>query len=148
MPIIKWKQFKNQQPAPRDLNDFLEGEEEWIPFVPTFKMEEPALDISQDKANLYVEMPLAGINPENIEISITDNILTVQGKVEEKKETKDREYLRKEIRRGNFRRQIKLPVPVKEDKAKAESQTGILKIIIPKSAKSAPSSKKIPIRIK
>ena len=147
MPIIKWQPFREPQRQPRELDQFSE-EEEWIPFVPTFRMEEPALDISQDKNNLYVEMPLAGIKPENVEISIKDGVLTVAGKTDEKKETKEKDYLRKEIRRGSFRRTVKLPVAVLENKAKAESEMGILKITIPKAAKSTPQSKKIPIKIK
>jgi len=148
MPIIKWQPFRAPRLPSNDLDRFLEEEEEWVPFVPTYKIEEPAMDIYQDKENLFVEMPLAGIKPENVEISIKDNVLTVEGKTEEKKEEKEKDYLRKEIRRGAFRRMVKLPVAVKEDKAKAESEMGVLKISIPKAAKSSPLLKKIPIKIK
>jgi len=148
MPIIKWQPFRAPRLPSNDLDRFLEEEEEWVPFVPTYKIEEPAMDIYQDKENLFVEMPLAGIKPENVEISIKDNVLTVEGKTEEKKEEKEKDYLRKEIRRGAFRRMVKLPVAVKEDKAKAESEMGVLKISIPKAAKSSLLLKKIPIKIK
>ena len=148
MPIIKWQPFRTPRLPSNDLDRFLEEEEEWVPFVPTYKIEEPAMDIYQDKENLFVEMPLAGIKPENVEISIKDNVLTVEGKTEEKKEEKEKDYLRKEIRKGSFRRMVKLPVPVKEDKAKAESEMGVLKISIPKAAKSSLLLKKIPIKIK
>jgi HSP20 family protein len=145
MPI-QWRPFKELDKSFR-LPDLFE-EEEWVPFVPTFRAEEPAVDIYQDKDNLYVEMPLAGVKPEDVEISIEDNILTVQGKIEEKKETKERDYLRKEIRKGSFRRVIKLPVGVKEDKAMAESEAGMLKITIPKVTKALPKAKRIPIKVK
>ena len=147
MPIIKWQPFRQPNHLPREMDNFME-EEDWVPFVPTFRMEEPAMDIYQDKNNLYVEMPLAGIKPENVDISIKDNILTVAGKVEEKKEQQEKDYLRKEVRKGSFRRVVKLPVSVKENQAKAESQTGVLKITIPKAAKATPQLKKIPIKIK
>ena len=124
------------------------GEEDWVPFAPHFRAEEPAIDIYQDKNNLYVEIPLIGINPKDIKISIEDNILTIQGKIEEKKQIKDQDYLRKEIRRGSFRRSVKLPVQVKENKAKAESTGNILKITIPKIAKSVSKNKGIPIQVK
>ena len=147
MPIIKWQPFREPNRIPKELDRFME-EEEWVPFVPTFKMEEPAMDISQDKTTVYIEIPLSGIKPENVEISIKDNVLTIAGKIEEKKETKDKEYLRREVRRGSFKRSVKLPVPVKENKAKAESEMGFLKITIPKADKSALQHKKIPIKIK
>lgn len=149
MPIIKWRPFKDlEKPfSPFRLPDFLE-EEEWVPFVPTFREQEPAVDIYQDKNNVYVEIPLAGIKPENVEISIEDDVLTVQGKSEEKKEIKEKDYLRKEIRRGAFRRVIKLPVEVKGEKATAEFESGLLKITIPKITKAAPKAKRIPIKVK
>lgn len=145
MPI-QWRPFKNLE-RPFNLPDIFE-EEEWVPFVPTFRAEEPAVDVYQDKDNLYVEIPLTGIKPEDVEISIEENILNISGKSEEKKEVKEKDYLRKEIRRGGFKRVIKLPVKVQEDKAAAEIVSGLLKITIPKVAKALPKTKKIPIKIK
>ncbi len=146
MPI-KWRQFRELE-RPHHLPEIFGEEEEWVPFVPTFRAEEPAVDIYQDRDNLYVEVSLAGVKPEEVEISIEDNILTIQGKTEEKKETKEKDYLRKEIRKGAFRRVIKLPVEVKGDRAIAESLSGMLKITIPKVAKITPKAKRIPIKIK
>lgn len=147
MPI-KWRQFKElERPHHLPTPDGFE-EDDWVPFVPTFRPEEPAIDIYQDKNNLYVEIPLVGIKPENVEISIEDNMLTVQGKTQEEKETKQKDYLRKEIRRGSFRRVIKLPVEVKEGKAVAETANNILKITIPKVARAIPKTKRVPIKIK
>ncbi len=145
MPI-KWQPFKDLE-RPSHLPEEFE-EDEWVPFVPTFRAEEPAVDIYQDKNNLYVEMSLAGIDPKNIQVSVDNNVLTIQGKSEEKKETKEKDYLRKEIRKGSFRRTIKLPVEVKGNKATAESNEGMIKITIPKASKTTAPSKSIPIKIK
>ena len=145
MPI-QWRPFKELE-RPLHSPD-MPDEDEWVPFVPTFRAEEPAVDIYQDKNNLYVEIPLTGVNPKDVEISIDDSVLTIQGKSEEKKEIKEKDYLRKEIRKGTFRRVIKLPVEVKGNKAIAESISGILKITIPKVAKAIPQAKRIPIKIK
>jgi HSP20 family protein len=146
MPI-KWRQFRELEKRPFELPDIGE-ESEWVPFMPAFRPEEPAVDIYQDRNNLYVEVSLVGVKPENVEVSIEDNILTIQGKAEEKKEIKEKDYLRKEIRRGTFRRVIKLPVEVKGDKALAESAGGMLKITIPKVAKAIPKTKRVPIKIR
>jgi len=149
MPIIKWRPFRELEKPFEDLEKFF-SDEEWIPFVPTFpfRAEEPAVDIYQDKDNLYVEMPLAGIKPEDVEISVEDDVLTIQGKSEEKKEIKEKDYFRKEIRRGAFKRVIKLPVEVKAEKAKAESKDGMLKITLPKVTKTLPKGTKIPVKVK
>ena len=89
--------------------------------MPGAGTEEPAIDIYQDKTNLYIEVSLGVIKPENMEVSIEDNMLIIQGKVEEGKQIKEKDYLRKEIKKGSFRRIVKLPVEVKGGQAKAES---------------------------
>lgn len=144
MPI-KWKQFRDLEKAP--FSDGLE-QEQWVPFFPAFRPEEPAIDLYQDKDNLYAEIPLHGINPEHVSIAIRDNILFVEGKGEHKKEIKEKDYLRREIRKGLFQRAIKLPVEVKGDKTTAESDNGLLKITMPKVAKAIGKEKKIVIKIK
>ena len=119
-----------------------------MPFIPAFRKDEPAVDIYQDKNNLYVELPLVGIKPKDIQVSIENNILNIQGESQEKKEIKGKDYLRKEIRRGSFRKVIKLPIDVRNGKASAEAAEGILKITIPKSNKGASKTTKVPIKIK
>lgn len=152
MPI-KWQPFKQPErpldfPGAPGVPGMPIPEEGWIPFLPNQRIEEPAIDIHQDKNNLYVEISLIGIKPENVEISIEDNILIIQGKSEDEKEIKKKDYLRKEIRKGSFRRVIELPVEVKGNKAVAESKGGVLRIVIPKVAKAISKTKKIPIEIK
>jgi len=145
MPI-KWQPFQEPRKN-KDMSNSFE-QEDWLPFMPMMKNEYPAIDIYQDKNNLYVEVSLVDINPKDVKVSIEDNILTLQGKKEEKKELKEKDYLRREISKGSFRRVIKLPVEVKGDKASAESSGGILRIIAPKVAKLGSNAKSIPIKIK
>ena len=145
MPI-KWQPFKGIE-RPSRLPDIFE-EDEWMPFIPAFRKDEPAVDIYQDKNNLYVELPLIGIKPKDVRISIENNILNVSGESQEKKEIKSEDYLRKEIRRGSFRKVVKLPIDVRSGKASAETTEGILKITIPKSSQGASKATKVPIKIK
>jgi len=145
MPI-KWQPFKDLD-RPSRLPRMPE-EEDWMPFVPAFRQEEPAVDIYQDKNNLYVEFPLVGIKAKDVDISIENNVLIIQGKSEEKKEVKEKDYLRKEIRKGAFRRALKLPVEVKGNRASAETVDGMLKITIPKMSKGTSGTSKVPIKIK
>lgn len=145
MPI-KWQPFKDLD-RPSHLPQ-MPGEDDWMPFVPAFRQEEPAVDIHQDKNNLYVEFPLIGIKAKDVSISIENSTLTIQGKTEEKKVIKEKDYLRREIRKGSFRRVLKLPVEVKGNKASAETIDGILKITIPKLSKGTSGISKVPIKIK
>ena len=106
----------------------------------------PALDIYQDKDNVIVEASLAGINPENVEIAIENNVLSIKGESEKKSEVEDKNYYRKEVRRGSFYRSVQLPAHVIGDKAEANYEKGILKITIPHAPESKP--KKIEIKTK
>lgn len=103
----------------------------------------PAIDMYEDKDNVIVETELAGIEPENVTVSIENDILTIKGSAEKKSEVEDKNYYRKEIRRGSFYRSIPLPTHVIGDKASASAEDGVLKISIPKAAESKPKNIKI-----
>lgn len=106
----------------------------------------PAMDVYQDKDNVIIETPLAGIDPEKVDISIENDVLTISGRTEEKKEVKREDYYRKEVREGSFARSIILPMAVKSDLAEAQSVKGMLKITIPKADEAKP--KKITVKVK
>ncbi|MFA6973284.1 MAG: Hsp20/alpha crystallin family protein [Parcubacteria group bacterium] len=106
----------------------------------------PAIDVRQDKDNVIVETNLPGIDPDKVDISIENDVLTVTGRTEEKKEVKHEDYYRKEIREGSFSRSVILPMAVKAEAAEAEYAKGILKISIPKAEEAKP--KKISIKAK
>ncbi len=106
----------------------------------------PAVDVYQDKDNVIVETPLAGIDPEKVDIVVENDVLTISGKTEEKKEVKREDYYRKEVREGSFSRSVILPMSVKADMAEASSDKGMLKIVIPKAEEVKP--KKIAVKVK
>ena len=108
----------------------------------------PAVDIYEKKNKVVVEMPLVGVDPKKVDISIENNILTVKGKTEKKSEVEEKNYYRKEIRSGSFYRSISLPKAVADNKAIANYQDGVLKIEIPKISAKGSKIKKIPIKIK
>jgi len=103
----------------------------------------PAIDMYEDKDNLIVETQLAGIDPDKVSIAIENDILTIKGESEKKSEVEDKNYYRKEIRRGSFHRSIQLPAHVDGDKASAVSESGILKISVPKRQEGTAKTIKI-----
>lgn len=106
----------------------------------------PAMDVYQTQNEVVVEAPLAGIDPKNVNISIENDVLTVEGTMEKKSEVDDKNYYRKEIRLGSFHRAVALPTSVDGDKAHAEFEKGMLKITVPKAERAKP--KTIPVTIK
>ncbi len=97
-----------------------------------------ALDIYETSDAVIVEAgPIAGIAGEDIEVSITNNVLTIQGETKEEPK-EDVHYLRKERRFGAFSRSVTIPRPVKAEEAVAKFKNGILTITIPKAEEARP----------
>ena len=97
----------------------------------------------EEKNNVIVETQLAGIDPDKVSISIENDVLCVKGESEKKSEVEDKNYYRKEIRRGSFYRSIPLPTHVDGDNASAVAEDGVLKISIPKATEVKPKTIKI-----
>lgn len=105
----------------------------------------PAMDVYQDKDNVKVDVALSGIDPDKVDVTIENDVLTLSGHTEERQEVKREDYYRKEIRTGSFARSVVLPMSVKGDQAEAHYEKGVLKITIPKAEEVKP--KKIEIKI-
>ena len=103
----------------------------------------PAVDVYQDKDKVYIETQLAGIDPEKVDISIENDVLTIKGESEKKSEVEEKNYYRKEIRTGSFYRSVTLPAHVMGEKASAIAEDGVLKISIPKARGVKPKTIKI-----
>lgn len=93
----------------------------------------PALDLSETETAVEVKMDVPGIKPEDIEIQVRGNLLTISGKTQEEKEEKGREFHRIERRSGSFSRSVTLPCDVVGAKAKAEYKDGVLMLTMPKT---------------
>jgi HSP20 family protein len=93
---------------------------------------------------VHVEMEVPGYTTENLDISITGDILKVTGKSSEGSEHKQgRRYYVSEISEKSFTRTITLPYEVIAEEAKAEFRNGMLTLVLPKSEKAKPKTIKI-----
>ncbi|MDD2681235.1 MAG: Hsp20/alpha crystallin family protein [Patescibacteria group bacterium] len=143
MSLIKWNPFLSDGFGFDDADKIMG---EFLPAVSNNRAGfTPALDIYEDNNNIIVETQLAGIDPEKVSISIENNILYIKGESERKSEVEEKNYYRKEIKRGSFYRSISLPEKVKGDEATAITEDGILKISVPKV--SEVNAKNIKIQI-
>lgn len=102
----------------------------------------PAIDMKQKDECLEVKVSLPGVSPENVELSVNDNVLTVKAEVHEEKEEGDEKsvYHLRENTYTSYFREIRLPVEVDADKARADYRNGILKINLPKAEIVKPKS--------
>ena len=106
----------------------------------------PAIDIIENDKTFKVKAELAGIAPEDVEISVTDGFLTVKGERQEETEDKDENYLRRETSYGSFQRVVALPETADCDEADATFKNGILNITVPKKAEVLQKPKKLKIQ--
>jgi HSP20 family protein len=101
------------------------------------------LDIFQTKDDVVVKASLPGFKPEEVEISLTGDTLTIKGEHQEEEETKDGEYWLKERRYGTFSRTLTMPVEVKSEKAEAAFDNGVLTLTLPKAEEVKPKQIKV-----
>jgi len=139
MSLIPWKPFS-------DLDKFFSDDNWLLPLFSRMDVGKPAMDVYETDKNVVAELNIPDFDPKKIDISVEDGILRVSGKMDEKKEEKEKGYWRKEIRKGSFERMVHLPVAVKEDKVDAVYEKGVLKITMPKA--KTKSKSKVQVKIK
>ena len=101
------------------------------------------LDVSTTKDALVVEASLPGVKPDDVEITLENNTLTISGKTLEERKEGEGSHLVQEIRRGSFSRSVSLPAGLEADKATATFENGILRLTIPKAEQVKPRQIKI-----
>jgi len=106
----------------------------------------PALDISETENEVRVRAEIPGVDPEKLEITINNGVLSISGSKEETKDEEGENFHRVERRYGSFFRQVTLPCDVNEDKVHAEVKKGVLNLHLPKSAAATP--RKITVKSK
>ena len=98
----------------------------------------PALDLSETAEGYLVEAALPGVKPEDVEITVENNVLTIKGETRQEVDEQKRNFHRVERRFGSFQRTIGLPTTVKADAIQASLTNGVLRLEIPKAEEVKP----------
>jgi HSP20 family protein len=101
------------------------------------------LDVYETGDELVVKAAVPGVDPKDVEISVDDDILSIKGSFEQRDEVNDEGWLRRELRYGNFQRQLRLPPTVDAEKAQAHFEHGVMKLTLPKKPEARSRSFKI-----
>jgi HSP20 family protein len=120
---------------------------EWLgPTTPLFETGwAPAADVYEDKDNVFVKAELPGMKKEDIDVSVSGNMLNIAGERKEESEYEGTEGYRAERYFGHFQRGIALPTAVESDKIHAEYKDGVLTVTCPKTAEA--KRKQIDIKV-
>ena len=106
----------------------------------------PAVDVAEDDKELTVRAELPGIDPKDLDVSVTGNQIVISGEKRESSETKEKGVYQSETRYGSFRRTIPLPEGVDTEHVDAQYAHGVLTIRLPKTAPAA--QKRIEVKVK
>ncbi len=105
---------------------------------------ELTIDVYQTPTDIIVQTMVAGVKPEDLEITITRDMVTIRGKREESRTINEENYFAKELYWGSFSRTISLPAEVEPEDAEATEKHGLLTLKLPKIDKN----KKRNVRVK
>jgi len=114
---------------------------------PFFRMREggstwssPAIDMYQTDNEVILKAALPGIKPNEVQINVDNDVLTIRGETKNEEQQKDQSWHIRERSWGAFERSVRLPISVVADRAKADFENGILTITLPKSEKAKPKT--------
>lgn len=149
MAMVRWDPFNEMMTVQRDMNRLFsslgmplytsKGDGERVAWMPT-------VDVMRKGDDLLVRAEVPGVKPGDIDISVTDDVLTIKGSRKEATEEREGEYVRKESTYGSFERQVMLPQGVQASDIRAEYHDGILEVTVPGAAKSTqPQTQRIPV---
>ncbi|MFN3484231.1 MAG: Hsp20/alpha crystallin family protein [Planctomycetota bacterium] len=105
--------------------------------VPSFGWS-PALDVIDGEKEVTVRVEIPGVDPKDVEVTVSGNLLTIAGEKKEFSEEKGTNVYRSECSYGSFRRSLRLPEGVDSEKVQAEYSNGVLTVRIAKSKTAAP----------
>ena len=143
--LSRWEPMREMMTL-REAMDRLFDEAFTRPLSSIGGMEMPSIDMYQTDNDVVIKAALPGMDPQDVNISVSADVLTLKGDYKQEDEVKEAQYHIREHRHGIFERSIMLPASVQPDKAKAEFEKGILSIHLPKA--ESVKTKTVNIKVK
>lgn len=147
MELMPWKPFGELNPFRADLDRLWDRFFRERPSAGAFTEEwSPSVDISETESNLIIKAELPGLEANDVNVSISGDLLTIKGEKKKEKEEKDEHHHYMERYEGTFQRSFRLPVAINADKVDAEFGKGVLKITLPKIEEAKKKDVKIKVK--
>lgn len=149
MAIVRWGPARDllsmREAMDRLLNDAFPGYERRSAGWGDGSVEMP-LDVYQTDREYVVKAALPGVKPEQIEVNVIRDTLSIKARAEMDREVKEEDWLLRERRYNSFSRTITLPTELQSDRVEATMESGILTLKLPKSDAVLPRSIKVQAR--
>ena len=148
MNIVRWQPLSDLVTLRQAMDHFFDdwGKPTSQLVNPFSEMGSMPVDMYQTDKAVVVKASLPGMEPEEVDISITGDVVTLKGEHKEEHEVKEENYLRREHRYGTYYRSLRIPVPIETEDAEAYFDNGILTLILPKMEEA--KSKQIKVKPK
>ena len=145
MQIVRWNpRYYNRMRSLNDFDRYVErelGRPNWPSDV---SMGLP-VDVSESDEGFMVKASVPGVDPEQVEITFEDDVLTIRGEIESDSETEEESYHIRERQFGSFSRSLRFPVSVNAEAIEASYEKGILTLSVPKAEEVKP--KRIEVKV-
>ncbi|MGB4376028.1 MAG: Hsp20/alpha crystallin family protein [bacterium] len=129
--LVPWHPMQELDRLRQEMNRLFDWSPAWSRgMVSTWQ---PSLDIYQTDTEVVAMVEIPGVNPEDVDVTVTKNMLSVKGNLKQSDEVKEEGYFRSERRYGAFQRVVPLPAEVKSTETKASFKNGVLEIRMPKA---------------
>jgi HSP20 family protein len=141
--LVKWEPSEGLTALRREMNRLFErffedGPRHWLE-----RPGEPAVEVSDTPEAVIVKAQVPGVPKDKLQLTITEDALSLKGEMQEEEKKEDKDYYRREFHYGAFTRTIPLPVPVQAEKATAALKDGLLEVTLPKGKEA--KVKQVPI---
>ena len=151
--VAPWRPFSEigrwERDMERAFDDFLGHRwpvlgERWWPSQ-AVGLSIPAVDLYEEKDEIVAKTELPGVAKEDIQVNITDHMLTIKGEKKREEETKEKNFYRSERSYGAFSRSIELPSEIHAEKARASFKNGVLELHLPKTEEAKKKEVKVKV---
>ena len=106
---------------------------------------EPAAELFETDNEVVFRAEMPGIDPKSVDVTVSEDALTVRGEARAEEEQKGRNYYRRELRYGSYQRTVALPTAVQADQARAAYRNGILEVRLPKAERARAKSIRVEV---
>lgn len=105
-----------------------------------------AVDMYETNDNLVIKASVPGIKPEQLDVTVQGETLTIKGEMQEEQQREQGRYHFRERRQGSFSRTLTLPFPIQSDKVQATFENGVLMLTLPKAEEIKPKTIKVQVK--
>lgn len=144
MAIVRWDPWRDLAAFERQLDQMMGRMGGGAAGTREQRAWSPSLDVHQEGDTMVICAEVAGIDPDQVDISVEDDVLTISGSREDHDEVEEGQWIRRERHSGQFRRSVSLPPGVDPEQIQASARHGLIEIRVPRPAQVG--AHRVPLR--